>query len=91
MPELEAVKQVLTASEQVIQCAWLPTAFQATLALSPKSPPPLEVTKGGQGLGACPDGPPHNPPQHPKDGGLPCQKMRNYSLIVNRTIGHAQS
>ena len=34
-------------------------------------PPPLQVVRGGQGLGAGPDGPPHHPPRRPVDEGLP--------------------
>ena len=52
------------------QCAGLPTALQATLGVHP-DPPPLQVVRGGQGLGAGPGSPPHDPPRQSVDEGLP--------------------
>ena len=45
-------------------------ALQSTLGVHP-DPPPLQVVRGGQGLGAGPGSLPHNPPRRPVDEGLP--------------------
>ena len=52
------------------QGAGLAAAVQGTLRVQP-DPPPLEVVRGGQGLGAGPDRPPHDAPWHPVYEGLP--------------------
>ena len=64
------VKTHLAVIEYMPKCTYGCTPLHGAPGVH-LDPPPGQVVRGGQALGASPDGPGHHAPRHPVDHGLP--------------------